>query len=554
MAQDTAPTLPLPPFDIRYGQSTSIVPPAGGIIASPGRSEFTGGVRLVWGDVTLTADRLSYDGAAGRIEASGNIVLTRGVETVRGDSITFDLKSGDFTVLHGVVISPPYRISGERLARVNGMLQVDQAVLTPDVEGKGELRIRARELQMVAGQYTSLTDVQIYAYGMRVLTVRRRTLKQENGTEQAQVPMIPVRLRYTRISGFAPGLELPWKLTRGTTAESLIYFPTRNGPQYSLKASYDLFGAARGSTPTIRRVLRDSLFGVPASPATPGGPSPLRRLLTVHPSPGPDPVLDFQGLLSTPESVGSPLKQARSYAMLTEVYSDKEEIDNKRQGDVLLSRQPESGLAFEIPLSLTSPNGGKPFATNHAVRRYLTLPRFALTTNLTSGTYQERRLTGADPSLGIPNVINSSRNGGTVGVEMLPMLIGANVLFQAHCAYSYFDYGNRGAYRIPEYGVAAEYIVGRRTMIGAAFVKRDTSGQTPFFFDQIDTRDEGQTLLQTSLTKRITIAGLLRYDVDNGDVFDWGVTVGIRGRSLEPRISYRRLGNSIGAGFNLVGL
>ncbi|MBC7808875.1 MAG: hypothetical protein H7145_22305, partial [Akkermansiaceae bacterium] len=46
-----------------------------GGIGSPSRIELAGDVRLLWGDVSLRADRMVFEEGLGRIEATGDIVL-----------------------------------------------------------------------------------------------------------------------------------------------------------------------------------------------------------------------------------------------------------------------------------------------------------------------------------------------------------------------------------------------------------------------------------------------------------------------------------------------
>jgi hypothetical protein len=139
--------------------------------------------------------------------------------------------------------------------------------------------------------------------------------------------------------------------------------------------------------------------------------------------------------------------------------------------------------------------------------------------------------------------VDASRIGGEIGVDVLPLLIGNNILLRSRLSYLQYRYSGGGdTYRVPEIGVAASYIFDQRTQIGAALYRREPQGRTPFFFDQIDTRSEAQGLVQGRITNRVTAALLLRYDLEQARLFDYGVTVGIRGRSLEPRFGYRKLG------------
>ncbi|MBC8135532.1 MAG: hypothetical protein H8F28_06570 [Fibrella sp.] len=568
VGQEAIPAIPkgepLPPFTVKYGQIKTILQSNENGVGSAKRTEFTGDVRLLWGDVSLRADRISYDENLGNIEASGNIVLVRGIETIRGSAITFFLQTGTFVVQNGVVVSPPYSIAGERIEQVNGVLRASRAVVAPDVEARGELRLLAREVRFVEGRYTELSDVRFYVYGQRVLTLPRYRILQRYGPRQSDIPQIPLQIKISRISGFAFGLGNTWTLARNATADAQVFFPTKNGPQYLLSANYDLLGTANTPPPFLRRRGRDSIFNAASEKntkkeikepeAAEKEPSPLRRFLTVQPSPGKDPVLDFEPLLGTTESVGRPLQESARFAALSASFSGKEEVGLKRQGNLLLARRPEANFTAALPLNRTNPNGGNVFETNEAARNYLRSPRLALLADVSTGNYRENRLTIAEGDDDTPTTVNANRTGGEVGVNVLPILVGNNILVRSHLSYRQFRYGNGDTYRVPEIGFAASYIVDRRTQIGGAIYRREPTGRTPFFFDQIDTRSEAQGLVQGRVSRRVTAALLVRYDLEQARLFDYGVTVGIRGRSLEPRFGYRKLGGQFSLSFGLIGL
>jgi len=69
----------------------------------------------------------------------------------------------------------------------------------------------------------------------------------------------------------------------------------------------------------------------------------------------------------------------------------------------------------------------------------------------------------------------------------------------------------------------------------------------------VDTRNEAQLRSQFPLGGRVTLAGVLRYDVSQAQFFDYQIAIGVRGQTIEPRFSYRRLGGQFGIGLNLIG-
>jgi len=147
-----------------------------------------------------------------------------------------------------------------------------------------------------------------------------------------------------------------------------------------------------------------------------------------------------------------------------------------------------------------------------------------------------------------------NRVGGEVGLNLLPLLLGRRMLFQSHFSYRYLQYQGGASYGVPEVGASAAYIPGPGTLLGVALYQRGPSGETPFLFDRIDTQSEAQGLIQGRVSKKITAAALVRYDLEQNRIFDWSYTIGIRGRSLEPRFSYHKLGGQFSFGVHLVGL
>jgi hypothetical protein len=82
--------------------------------------------------------------------------------------------------------------------------------------------------------------------------------------------------------------------------------------------------------------------------------------------------------------------------------------------------------------------------------------------------------------------------------------------------------------------------------VGANYIRRFTGGSTPFAFDTVDTQNEARLRAQGSLGGRYTVAALARYDMDQRQFFDYEIAVALRLRCVEPRFTYRRLGQQIG--------
>lgn len=80
------------------------------------------------GDVVVSADRVTYEGASGRVRLEGNAVVRRGPVTVRARSATYDPESGEVRAAGGVLLTDPTRAVAADAVR---------AVLGGEVEAEG---------------------------------------------------------------------------------------------------------------------------------------------------------------------------------------------------------------------------------------------------------------------------------------------------------------------------------------------------------------------------------------------------------------------------------
>jgi hypothetical protein len=105
-----------------------------------------------------------------------------------------------------------------------------------------------------------------------------------------------------------------------------------------------------------------------------------------------------------------------------------------------------------------------------------------------------------------------------------------------------------------ESSVTLDYIFYSRTMIGGSYIRRDQRGATPFIFDQVDTQDEGQFRGQVALPGgKYTLASQIRYDLRQSRIFDTEIAIAWRGKTIEPRFSYRTQNSQFGFGITLPG-
>ncbi len=86
----------------------------------------------VAGDVQVSADRLTYEGATGRVLLEGNAVVRRGAVVIRARSASWDPTTGEVRATGGVLLTDPIRVVSADAVR---------AVLGETVEAEGVLAL-----------------------------------------------------------------------------------------------------------------------------------------------------------------------------------------------------------------------------------------------------------------------------------------------------------------------------------------------------------------------------------------------------------------------------
>lgn len=519
---------PLPPFQLDYRRGTLVYEPD-----PNGARWILTNSALTMGDVRFQADHIVVYQKTYRVEATGNVVLTRGDETVRAESFVFEGEDTSFVATNAVVVSPPFYVSGARITRTAVGLIAQNALLSPCAENKGEIRFVAQQIEIVDNRYAVLRRPTLYLFGTRLVTLPRYriVLPRGRGSERDEYRFsVPLRVRQSRISGVVLGIGSRFYLGEQIGGSFAADLPSKRPLQYAVSLGRDFLPDQPVDRPR-------GLFADPTrrDAVLAPGASPLREFLRARPlAPLPDPILDFEDISSTQSPLSRPTRTT-TRALVGEInLTGNREVGDKRQGDLLLSRLPEVRLAGRLPLG-TQP----PPADNEAARRYVRAPRVLLSGEASAGRYAERALEQSRMR------VSRTRTLASVGLETLPLLLGERLLVLPRAAVTLQRYSGGQAYRHLEASLAADYVLGTRTAVGAAYIRRFTGGQTPFTFDQIDTKNEAQARAQLGLGK-LTLALLGRYDVDQGRVFDFEITVGLRGRCLEPRLSYRKLSQQIG--------
>jgi hypothetical protein len=508
---------------------------------------------LTYGDLQIKADTITLlknGDIVEVIEAAGHISITRGDESLRGERFTFWGTEGAADSERVVIISPPFYLSADRFIRGKNGTVIQNARIVPSPDGKGELSISAREIQVLSDSKRAiLRDMTIRLFGTRLLTVRHARIPlgdRDRETDRDKGGLsLPLTFRVSGISGTTVGLRLPLVVDNRTSGEYGVEFPQRNSPQYYARLRRDLI-----KSDSIGRERSESaLFALPGGMGnqTYEGLSPIRQLAMARPlPPTPDPILDYDSILLSSDPVERPVRALNRNLYVEVNTSTNRDISNKRQGPLLLSRIPEVQVSGSLPLVGKVPHG----ASNATLRRFLQSPHLQLTGSGIIGRYSERRLQNDQQT------ISSNRVGMSLGIGTLPLLIGDHLLLRPQMNANYFHYNTRGAstYRIIESSVTLDYIFYDRTMIGGSYIRRDQNGVTPFTFDQVDTRDEGQVRAQIALPGgKFTLASQIRYDIKQSRIFDREIAIAWRGKTIEPRLSYRTQNSQFGFGLALPG-
>lgn len=549
-AQDTAPPPPvlpppvtgepLPPF--KLNGTISIETGKNGEV----KTVFTDRPVFTIGDIRLEADRMEVSYSPLQVEASGNVLLKRGDEELRGTSFLLQGDKGIFDAQGATAISPPFYIRAETITRIgtkgSNEFRARNARVTPSTSGRGEFGIKAEEVRFINEKRVVLRNATLYLWNNRLLTIRRLSFSANSGGNRdrptGEVP--PVSFRSSRISGLALGAGINFVPGPNITGSFQVEATTKQGFQYNGHLRAELFSYFPQFEP--RRIT-----------AIPGGvdpklvnASPLRQLLAARALPPKyNSLLDFETILLTQTPVSRPVRAAGRDVHLEFNVSGRREIGTRRQGPLLLSKFPETALIARFPLRSEALRTND----NAAGLSFLRRLRPYILSDLTLGKYEEERL-GEDSIR-----IKSTRLGASLGIGTMPMLVGDSLLLYGQLIHRVARYQDDRTYGFTETTVAGSYVLGERTAVGLSYTERTQSGSTPFFWDQIDTRSEAQPFVQFRFPKgKYTLALLGRYDMRQQRLFDSEIALAIRGKNLEPRISYRSLNSQLNFGVAVLGI
>lgn len=117
--------------------------------------------------------------------------------------------------------------------------------------------------------------------------------------------------------------------------------------------------------------------------------------------------------------------------------------------------------------------------------------------------------------------------------------LGPRTAVQPFYSHAWSAYGSGDDYRVSSLGLDASHLWRNGSIISGRYIKRNESGVTPFFFDNVDVQQEFQGALQVQTKKHV--AGVaIGYNIDLKRVYDWEVMYGWRTDCLVTSARYNQ--------------
>ncbi len=129
----------------------------------------TNGVVVKYGEMILTANRVSFNQQTGDIFAEGSVRLEKDDQTWISDRLHYNYLTRQMNGAEFRTGKPPFFAAGESLHgenvdnRTNGMFTATNGFLTTEDYAQPLLRIRARQITIVPGKYIEARNATLYA-------------------------------------------------------------------------------------------------------------------------------------------------------------------------------------------------------------------------------------------------------------------------------------------------------------------------------------------------------------------------------------------------------
>lgn len=542
-AGDTPPNRPFPPITApaapvpvsQPGSSPALpgidlqVGSASGPITRPHAE----GVRAVYGgEVTFDADQADGDLKAKQYTLRGHVRLHETDTTIRAGEVTFDGATQSGRALNAILSRKVFTIRSAKLEGTTELLTATEADFTtvpPDE--KADYHIHAQTITLDQTKHRGvLRNATLYLFGARLLTIPRITFRLGAGGgaagRQVVLPTVGVSARYGTYLAFGDNLHVARQ-----PVQFRILLPTRQSVEATITSQQTLY------TPRV-----------PAAPSAAPQVGPVTLLERIRAAatvpvgvlPEGDP-LRFADFLPEPNPIRLFDTPSRGGLGLAEEISTHVAARGRLRDDLYVSRLPEVTLRGQLPL--TRPPAPAPNGDAQAFRDALRHLVFYADAQETVGEYSEQ-----------PTNVNARRVRTQFGFSAYPLLIAPNTVFQPRVSVSTSGYsGSKKAYRYDQLDLAVNHYFSDLTAVGVQFLASKTGGDSPFNFDVLDTSRELDLRVQTG-TRRLILAGRVRYDLSRNGVIDYQLAIAPALRGFIPVFSYNFRTRTVGLGLEIKGV
>jgi lipopolysaccharide assembly outer membrane protein LptD (OstA) len=227
-----------------------------------GIAEGTNGVRIVYGNAILTADKVRLDEQSGEAIAEGQVRIQQAGQLWVGQQMNFNFKTHQMEAKEFRTGKPPIFVQGEGLHGdiTNKVYNATNAYITTDNVTKPAIRIRAKYLKIIPGQrlvaqhgvlYLGAIPVFYFPYYSRDLTANPNNFNFVPGYRSIYGPFIlstyrwflnpeldgAVHLDYRERRGPGVGPDFNYHLGRWGDGTLKYYYTHDNDPNASLTNS-----------------------------------------------------------------------------------------------------------------------------------------------------------------------------------------------------------------------------------------------------------------------------------------------------------------------------
>lgn len=516
------PVTPLSPVRVKWDRFSGTF----------GQAQVENAQLLYNNEISVRADTLRGNLITQQYLASGNVAVHEADTTLTARTLQFD-GGPNVGVAQGAVLSQPMvTLRAQRIDIDAATIHAQEAHLynaPPDVSPDFEVRARTLDLYPKEDRGV-LRQVSLYLFRTRLLTLKHVPFRHgqgASGRRQVVLPSVGVSSRYG-----------PFLTFGGTVSQAAVpvhyrlLLPTRQAPQVRLTAQQTLLARATpaAQAPPIAQNARRDYLGA------------FRRLATMPrpPLPPGDPLL-FHNFLPEASAIRPLDGPPSSFITLQEEVSSHIEARGRRLDNVYVSRLPELAVSALLPLGAVPPPtlAGDAAAFRRSLRRLVLLG----TGEASAGYYEEQPLNR-----------RAARQRLGVGLTTRPLLIAPNTLFlpRVQLTMNYYS-GRRSTYRYAQAGAEVAHYFSPFTSVGLGVLAATTHGESPFNFDVLDTTREFDGRVQVG-NRRLSVAGLFRYDLQRREVIDYKLAVAPGLRGITPIISYNFRSRSVGLGLDLTGL